>query len=138
MAESEAVRTVREVFERWTGGDVESARDWAPDCEIDLSRALGPYRGVYRADEARRVHDAFLEHWGERRQVLGEFIESGEHVLVPFTDHFRGRDGVEVEASGVWDWTLRDGLVTRLCLYQELDEALAAVGLPVEGRTSSS
>jgi hypothetical protein len=34
-----------------------------------------------------------------------------------------------VQARGTWLWTIRDGLVVRVCLYQELQEALEAAGL---------
>jgi hypothetical protein len=41
----------------------------------------------------------------------------------------RGRaSGVEVEALGAAVWTLRDGTVTGLTLYQTRNEALRAVG----------
>jgi hypothetical protein len=40
-----------------------------------------------------------------------------------------GRNGVEVEARVTWTWTIRDGVVVRLCLYQERHEALEAAGL---------
>jgi hypothetical protein len=41
----------------------------------------------------------------------------------------RGRDGIEVTARSALLFTVRDARITRICLYQELDEALKAVGL---------
>jgi len=39
-----------------------------------------------------------------------------------------GRDGIEVEARTTWTWTLRNGAVERVCVYQTREEALEAVG----------
>ena len=58
-----------------------------------------------------------------------EHLVAGEHVVVPLTIHFEGRDGIETTAGGAQVWTIRDGLVVRLCLYQEREEALQAAGL---------
>ena len=58
-----------------------------------------------------------------------EFIEAGEHVVVPCTFHARGRDGIELQARVTWTFTIRDGAVERICLYQERQEALEAAGL---------
>ena len=41
----------------------------------------------------------------------------------------RGRDGIEVTARRTWVYTIREGGIVRLCQYQDLQEALAAVGL---------
>jgi hypothetical protein len=48
---------------------------------------------------------------------------------MPFTNMSRGRDGIEVQARGVWVWTIRDRSIVRVCLYQERKEALEAAGL---------
>ena len=45
--------------------------------------------------------------------------------MVPFTTHFRGRDGIEVNAQATWVWTFRGDEVARLALFQDRDEALA-------------
>jgi hypothetical protein len=50
-------------------------------------------------------------------------------VVTPFTNHLLGRDGIELQARGIWLWTIRAGVVVRLCLYQERKEALEAAGL---------
>jgi ketosteroid isomerase-like protein len=40
-----------------------------------------------------------------------------------------GRDGIEVQARTAWIWTLRDGMIVRVCLFQDKQEALRAAGL---------
>jgi hypothetical protein len=41
----------------------------------------------------------------------------------------RGRDGIEVTARNTSVYTLEDGLITRLRMFQERAEALEATGL---------
>ena len=111
-------------------GDLDSAFEWAsPDCEVDMSRAIGVDRGIFTVDEFRTLSDEFSATWESARWEPGEVVDAGEHVVVPFTNRLIGRDGIEVEARGVWAWTIRDGAATRLCLYQSRDEALADLGL---------
>ena len=99
------------------------------DAEVDLSRAVGLDRGVYRIDQFRRLAEEFGKSWESVRYEADEFIEGGEHVVTPFTNRLLGRDGVEVQARGAMLWTIRDGVIMRLCLYQELQDALKAAGL---------
>jgi|SRR5215212_7751834 len=101
----------------------------APGFEYDVSRAVGPWRGVYSLDEVPRVWEEFAGAWGSFRYEADEFIETGEHVVTPFTNYLRGRDGIEVQARAAFLWTIRDGTIARLCFYQERQDALAAVGL---------
>jgi hypothetical protein len=62
-------------------------------------------------------------------QLGAEYIDAGEHVVISFTNRFRGRDGIEVQARGAVLCAIRDGLIVRVCLYQEVQEALEAAGL---------
>jgi ketosteroid isomerase-like protein len=116
--------------------DAINRRDWdaalkdaAPDFEYDLSRTISPLRGVYTLAQTRRVIEEFLGPWEAFRYEADELIEAGEQVVMPFTTHFTGRDGLEVEAHAIWVWTIRDGALAHLCLYQERHEALEAAGL---------
>jgi hypothetical protein len=56
-----------------------------------------------------------------------EFIDLGEHVVVSLMGLWGGRDGVEVQARITWAYTLRDGAIERVCMFQEREEALNAV-----------
>jgi ketosteroid isomerase-like protein len=125
------VEIVRAAFDAaFNRGAVPPAlREGAPNYEVDLSRLVGPSRGVYRADEARRHFDEFSEPWESQRYEPEEFIEAGEHVVTPFTSYHRGREGIEVRARAAFVWTIFDGKIARLCFYQERHEALKAVGL---------
>ena len=97
-----------------------------PDAEIDLSRAIGLDQGVYSVEGFRRVTAEFNDSWASVEYGLDEFIDAGGQTVTPFTTTLRGRDGIEVEAKGAWLWTIRDGKMAGLCLYQETEDALAA------------
>jgi len=127
----ENVELVRRGFASANAGDWESFfRDVAPNWELDWSRTRGPeVPGVYRGEEAQRVFLDFVESWQSVRTEPHEFIEVGEHVIVPTTEHYVGRDGIEVQARNTWTVTIRDGKIVRSCLYQDKQEALKAVGL---------
>lgn len=124
-----AIELVRAAVDAINRGDWEEALVAAsPDFTYDLSRTESPLRGVYRGiDEVRRVAADFWGQWGSVRYEAHELIELGEHVVMPYTSHFRGRDGIELETVATWVWTVRDGALVRLELYQDRDEALAAV-----------
>jgi ketosteroid isomerase-like protein len=126
----ENVELVRTAYAAFNRRDVDAAmKEAAPDAELDLSRASGPYRGVYRLDQLRRAIDDFVATFESVRFEPDEFIDAGEYVVVPVTVHIRGRDGIEATARGVQLWTIRDGTVVRFCLYHGKEAALEAVGL---------
>ncbi len=125
----ENVKIVRRSYEAWLRGDFDAgSEDFAPDIEFDMSRAIGIDRGIYSFNQARRLQEEFLAAL-EIVHVGAEYIDAGEHVVITFTNRARGRDGVEVQARGTWLCTIRDGLIVRICLYQEVQEALEAAGL---------
>jgi ketosteroid isomerase-like protein len=57
------------------------------------------------------------------------FTDAGSDVVVSNTTHFRGREGIEVSASSTWVFTVENGQITRLRMFQERAEALEAAGL---------
>ena len=101
----------------------------APEFEFDLSRSIGPQRGVYRLAEVRQFWSDWVGTFDSVRQEVEEFIEAGDHVVVSSVMHVRGRDGVEAQARGAWVCTFRDGMVVRMSMYQTKLDALKAVGL---------
>ena len=102
----------------------------APGFELDMSRSQS-FRGaaVYGLDQARRFLAEFAESWRSVRIEPHEFIEAGDLVVVPWTVYARGRDGIEVLSRPTYVWTIRDGAIERVSMYQERQEALEAVGL---------
>jgi thiamine-phosphate pyrophosphorylase len=109
-------------------------RDWevvrpyvAPDLVIDWSRSIGPLRGVYRGvDEARGMFRGWSEAFSEMSRTTLGTRRFGRRVLVQARIEARGAgSGVEASAGadGAELWTLDDGLVARIELFQTLDEA---------------
>ena len=60
---------------------------------------------------------------------LSDFTETGPYVVASNTARLRGRDGIEVIARSTFVYTVENGQITRLRMFQERDEALEAAGL---------
>ena len=126
----ENVEIVRASIDAFNRGDTEAAfENVSPDFEYDQTRAVGIDRGVFNLDGFQDLLGTFTESWESFTIGADELIDGGEHVVMPFTNVAQGRDGIEVQARGVWVWTIRDSTIVRAALYQELQEALEAVGL---------
>ena len=121
---------VRAAFDAFNRGDVDAAlKDAAPSFEYDFSRSRSPGRGIYSLDQMPDYFKEFAGTWEFVRLGPDEFIDTGEHVVTPFTNQFRGRDGIEVKARAAFAWTIRDGMIARITFFQERHEALEAAGL---------
>ena len=126
----ENVEIVRAAIDAFNRGDVDGAfKDAAPDFEYDQTRAVGLDGGVFNLEQFQSLLATFTDSWESFTIGADELIDGGEDVVMPFTNVARGRDGIEVQARGVWVWTIRDGSIVRACLYQKLQEALEAAGL---------
>ena len=102
------------------------AEDFASEWIGPSGLKLGPFRGVEGIAAGWRDWLEAFETYEVRAE---EFIGLGDQVLVFVRVRARTvRDGVEMEHAPAAVWTLRDGLVTRIVLYLDRDEALAAVG----------
>ena len=82
-----------------------------------------------RTRSVRRLLVEFGETWESARLEPHEFIEAGDLVVVPMTQHLKGRDGIEVVVRGTNVWTIRNGAIERMVMYQSRQDALEAVGL---------
>jgi ketosteroid isomerase-like protein len=103
---------------------------WRSDAEIDWSRSRGPLKGVYRGH--RELETFWNELWSTFAEVQVEphgFTEVGSEVVVPNTAHMKGREGIEVVARSAFVFTVENGQIARLQMFQEQAEALEAVGL---------
>jgi ketosteroid isomerase-like protein len=129
----ESVEVVRRVMRRFADEDVEAAlEDIDPQATLDWSNSDAPDSGVYTGHAAWR---AFMHSRDEA--LSGRSLDSTE-LISPAPDTVvlvarireQGRvSGVDVAASGAAVWTLREGKVVRVKLYQSRQEALRAVGL---------
>jgi ketosteroid isomerase-like protein len=126
----ENVEIVRALIDAFNRGDWDSAlRDMAPGFEFDNSRAAAPDRGVYGRDQMRGHFVRMADPWESLWIEPHEFIAAGAYVVVPWTLHAVGRDGIKVRARPTFTFTIRDGALERMCMYQEREEALEAAGL---------
>jgi ketosteroid isomerase-like protein len=100
------------------------------DVEIDWSRSQSPFKGIYRGHrEMETFFDVFWTTFEEVQLEPHDFTEAGSEVVVLNTAHMRGRDGIEVSARTALVYTVENGQITCLRLFDEEDEALEAVGL---------
>jgi ketosteroid isomerase-like protein len=122
---------VRRVLADVNRGGVEAALKYMdPEVQIDWSRSEGPHGGTSSG------HDGFLRRFGDVFEAFErtwmephDFIPAGPHVVVPYTTHFRGRDGVDVIARATLVFTVSAGKIVSMTLYRKQDDALEAVGM---------
>ena len=95
----------------------------------DLSRSIGPYRGVYQGEsEVRAVLMSQLEAFESAHATALDFFERGDWMAVDIHVRMRGRgSGVEVEARGARVYEFKDGKIARYVQFQNMDDARAFV-----------
>ena len=122
---------VRAFVEAFNARDMEALIELCdPEVEVDWSRSRGLEARIYHGSEAvQGFFNTFFETFDRITVSPDEFIECGEHVVVPNRTHLRGRDRVKVEAQSALVVTVRNGRIVTWRLYQERAEALEAVGL---------
>jgi ketosteroid isomerase-like protein len=127
----ENVEIVRRSIEAWNGCDLTTwTASLHPDAEIDSSRSLAPFKGVYRGREGIETFwDVFWSTFDDVQIEAHEFTEVGPEVVVPNTARMRGREGIEVTARTALVFRVEDGQIARLRLFQAHAEALEAEGL---------
>jgi ketosteroid isomerase-like protein len=125
------VDVVRQALDAFTRRNVAALRALNdPDLELDWSASRGWQAGVYRGiDAALRFYADSYDIFEEIALEPDRFIDAGELVVVPNVARSRGRDGIEVLARSTLVFTVRSHKVTRICLYQETEQALEALGL---------
>ncbi|MCW3032483.1 MAG: hypothetical protein JWM60_828 [Solirubrobacterales bacterium] len=127
----ENVEIVRRVIDAFAHRDLDAAVRYNDSkVEVDFSRSHGIEAGVYRGhQDVRAFWSGFLDAFDRISVSVDEFIECGEHVVVPNRTCFWGREGVEVEARSTYVVTFRNGRIVEWRLFQTRAEALKAVGL---------
>jgi len=128
---SNRVETVRRHTEAWNRRDLTAwLALFSASAEVDWSRSRGPLKGVYRGrDELEVFWEALWSTFEDVQVEVHALREVGSKVVVPNTDHVRGRQGIEVVARSTFVFTLENERITRLRMFQERAEALEAAGL---------
>jgi ketosteroid isomerase-like protein len=126
----ENVEIVQRHIAAYNRRDLEALRKLShSEMELDWSASRGLQADVYRGfEEVLRFYEGFLDMFEQVDVVPNRFIRSGESVVVPNTAYIEGRDGVKTVARSTLIFEVRGGLVARICLYQEMHEALEAAG----------
>ncbi len=101
-----------------------------PDFEYITSGLFPGLAPVYRG------HQGFKDFWRDFRETwemlhieLNEVSDAGQRVVVLFTFHAQGRDGLNVRRQWGNVWTFRGSLAVRNQAYGDWSEAVEAVGL---------
>jgi ketosteroid isomerase-like protein len=126
----------------WAKQDLEAVQECIhPAFEFDWSNSIGPFVGVYKG------RDGLTRFWKDLHDTWDDFAPEAEEVIdcgadqVITVDVVRGRgkgSGIPMHARGVMLWTLRDGKIARVKMFQTKDEALEAVGLSQRDTNASS
>ena len=127
----ESIGAVKRHLEAWNRCDPKAwMASFHPDAEVDWWRSRGPLRGVYRGHDKLEVFwDAFWSTFEDIQLEIHGLTDVGSEIVVPNTAHLRGRQGIEVIARSTLVFTVENGQITRLRLFQERAEALEAAGL---------
>ena len=126
------VEVLRRAFAAYNRADVDDAfKDFAPEFECDMSRAVGFNVGedIYDLTQFRRLVGEYAGTWESFQLGPDEFLDAGDHIVVPFTNRAQGRGGIQLQGRSTFVWTIRDGAIVKACLYQDRAEALEAAGL---------
>jgi ketosteroid isomerase-like protein len=123
---------VKRGYEAWNRGDVEGVLSFL-DPQIEWRGYTHiPESGTLEGrDEVRAWLERFLDAWEQLEIEVTEQIEAGEQVvaLVRFRGTGKG-SGVPVEGgTDAHVWTVREGRIVAVTLYQGTREALQSVGL---------
>lgn len=122
----------RRAYEAFNRGGVDAILEFLdPEIEWRMWERFARDDRVYHGhDGVREVLSIFEENLEDFRVDPRDFVEVGEHVLVPV--RLRGRPkGTDSEQSFeiVQVWATRDGRhASRLDVYEDMDEAMEAIG----------
>jgi ketosteroid isomerase-like protein len=127
---SESVALVQHLIDRLNLGDYEALiQASSEDFELDFSASRGPLSGFYRGREgSREFWESFSEPWDSLQWDPEEIVEidDGRVLTVSAVRARGGESGAEVNAKGAAIWTVRNGEVVAVRLFQSREEALAS------------
>ena len=125
-APTENVEVVRDMLEDYVRGDYEAALPaFAQEVEVitSLERFHGP-AGV--VEEAKR----WEEMWTDYHFEVQDLVDAGDKVVLLYRQVGKAKEsGIAVEERAAWVYTLREGKITRVEMFQDRETALRAAGL---------
>jgi ketosteroid isomerase-like protein len=95
--------------------------------EVPMSMANA---GTYRGPEGFiRMAEGWDDAWEEFRIEINDPIEYGDTVIVPVTQHGRGRgSGVEIQMQATYLMRFSDGRLRHWRIYESKEEAVREMG----------
>jgi ketosteroid isomerase-like protein len=123
------VAVLEEVYERWGVGDHEAGSDLFDRHLVAVlpDPSPVPYYGIEAVQTYMRD---FLSSWQDVRFEATHFRETGGSVLVMVRRTGTGRrSGLLIQDDVAHVWTFRGSQVVRLEVFENLTQALEAVGL---------
>jgi ketosteroid isomerase-like protein len=126
------IALVRAGIEEFARTGVPSEEFLHPDFELVQASSIVDTAGVFRGPNALRDSLRELSESFEDFSLEAEDYREapGGEVVALIRARGRGRgSGVEIDNRIAHVWKLRDGKAERLVVYEEPDEAFAAVGL---------
>ena len=133
----ENVEIIRRLFDAVARRDSETVLSlYDPEVEFDGARhrwaeiAEGP-AVVHGHEGIREWSRLYYGAWEDLEDEIEEVVDAGDQVVTIVTTRARGRaSGIEVEwKRNVGVWTIRDGRITRVAWYRDLDEAMREAGI---------
>jgi ketosteroid isomerase-like protein len=130
----EDAELVRTMCNGWLRGDLDAlVGSWHPEVEWDTTHFEGWVENkVYRGhDEVRRFLEEWLASWDrDSYEASFELVDTGDRLVVLWSQRMAGRgSGAPVKLDSAQVLTVRDGKVSRIDNYTDVNEALEAVGL---------
>jgi uncharacterized protein len=131
MSQKENVEVVMHCFELFDPGDweallryVDSDIETTEPPEIPGAASYGGYSGLATA------YDHWASQWDDFRVEVNELIDAGSDVVAVTRHHGTGRaSGVAVEGLVAYAFTVENGKLVRMRIFNTKAQALQAVGL---------
>jgi ketosteroid isomerase-like protein len=126
--------TILQLFDAFNSEDMQRVLELThADFEVTVPAELSAEPDVYRGhDGMRRYFESFRDAMEEIRFRSEGFRDAGEDTIVAMRISARGRrTGIPVEQHMTGVWTVRDGKVLRVRVY-ESEERAPATGAPAE------
>jgi ketosteroid isomerase-like protein len=129
----ENVELVLDMFRAFSERDDEALfASYAPDVEWDL-RDYSPWMDEPRFrghDGIRQFFRKWLENFQDYEAQALDPVDAGEEVVITVLDRATGKgSGAAIERVHGEIWTVCDGLVVRIQIFDSRAEAMKAVGL---------
>src|SRR2546430_17712226 len=123
---AESVALVRKFVDSFNRLDLEAVVDELdPEVELHEWPTAPGARTYHGSDGVRQALDSWFESWEWMQVEIDDLIEVGDRVLLTLNQRARGRGStIEIEAKAFNVFTLKDGKVTLMQLFNDRGPAL--------------